>query len=91
MPCVLLVAEVLELVSMPMLAALSRRWEAVADRFGIRLTGDAEGYADMAKDLATANLADLTPSRPAYYLLFTHPSIPERIDAALRAARPTTA
>jgi STE24 endopeptidase len=90
-PFVLLVAEILELVSMPMLAALSRRWEAAADRFGIRLTGDAKGYADMAKGLATANLADLTPSRPAYYLLFTHPSIPERIDAALKFARPTTA
>ena len=90
-PFVLLVGEVLELVTMPFLTALSRRWEAAADRFGIGLTGDADGYAEMARNLGTTNLADLTPSRPAYYLLFTHPSIPERIDAALNAERPKTA
>ena len=90
-PFVLLVGEVLELVTMPFLTALSRRWEAAADRFGIGLTGDADGYAEMARNLGRTNLADLTPSRPAYYLLFTHPSIPERIDAALNAERPKTA
>ena len=82
-PFVLLVADVLELLAMPAVTAISRRWEAAADRFGIRVTGDAQGYADMAKALGASNLADLTPSRPAYYLLFTHPSIPERIQAAL--------
>ena len=56
-------------------------------RFGL----SAEVSAEMAKNLGTTNLADLTPSRAAYYLLFTHPSIPERIDAALSAGRPTTA
>ena len=59
-------------------------------RLPVSLTGDAEGYAEMAKNLGTTNLADLTPSRAAYYLLFTHPSIPERIQAALSAKRPTT-
>jgi STE24 endopeptidase len=85
-PFVLLVADALELAAMPFVTAISRRWEAAADRFGIRLTGDAEGYAEMAKNLGTANLADLTPPRPVYYLLFTHPSIPERIQAALDQA-----
>ena len=86
----LLVADVIELFAMPFVTAFSRRLEAAADRFGIRLTGDAEGYAEMAKNLGTTNLADLTPSRIAYHLLFTHPSIPERIQSALSAARPTT-
>ena len=89
-PFVLFVSEALELLSMPLLTGVSRRWEAAADRFGIRLTGDAEGYAEMAKNLGTANLADLTPALPVYYLLFTHPSIPERIQSALSATRPTT-
>ena len=87
-PFVLLVADVIELLAMPFVTAFSRRLEAAADRFGIRLTGDADGYAEMAKNLGTTNLADLTPSRAAYVMLFTHPSIPERIQAALDQSKP---
>ena len=87
-PFVLLVADVIELFAMPLLTAFSRRLEGAADRFGIRLTGDANGYAEMAKNLGTTNLADLTPSRAAYVMLFTHPSIPERIQAALDQSKP---
>jgi STE24 endopeptidase len=90
-PFVLFAVSALELVSMPVGTAISRRWERAADRFGIRVTRDAQGYAEMAKNLGLTNLADLTPSRPVYYLLFTHPSIPERIAAALSAAGSTTA
>jgi STE24 endopeptidase len=90
-PFVLLVTDVIELLVMPFAAAVSRRLEAAADRFGIRLTGDARGYAEMAKNLGATNLADLTPSRVAYAMLFTHPSIPERIQAALDQAKPERA
>jgi STE24 endopeptidase len=87
-PFVLFVVDVIELLTMPFATTFSRRLEAAADRFGIRLTGDARGYAEMAKNLGTTNLADLTPSRAAYLMLFTHPSIPERIQAALDQSGP---
>ena len=83
-PFVLLAVVAIELWSLPLGAALSRRWEASADRASIELTGDPEGFADMERDLAGANLLDLAPSRLVYLLLFSHPTPPERIEAALR-------
>jgi STE24 endopeptidase len=83
-PFVLLAVVALELWSLPLGAALSRRWEASADRASIELTGDPDGFAEMEHDLAVANLLDLAPSRLVYLLLFTHPTPPERIEAALR-------
>jgi STE24 endopeptidase len=82
-PFVLLVAAVLELVAQPFGAALSRRWESDADRASVELTGDREGFAAMTRGLAVSNLSDLAPGRLAYALLFSHPSPPERIAAAL--------
>jgi STE24 endopeptidase len=82
-PFVLFVVSALELLSLPFGTAISRRWEAAADRASIELTGDREGFAEMEHDLAVANLSDLDPPRPLYLLLFTHPSPPERILAAV--------
>ena len=73
---------------MPLVTAVSRRWEAAADRVSIELTGDRDGFVEMEHDLAVANLSDLAPPRPIYLLLFTHPSPPERI-AATVSSRPT--
>jgi STE24 endopeptidase len=72
----------LELAVLPLGAALSRRWERVADRFSIDLTGDPAAYERLHYGLARENLADLSPPR-AYYLAFHgHPTAPERIAAA---------
>lgn len=84
-PFVMLVAAVAGLVSAPLGNVVSRRWEAAADRAAVGLTGDPQGFARMQRELALANLSDLAPGRVAYTLLFTHPSAPERIAAALSA------
>ena len=81
-PFALLLFGALELVSLPVGAAVSRRWERVADRASVELTGDGDGFARMTRNLAISNLSELDPTRLAY-LLFTHPSPPERIAAAL--------
>jgi STE24 endopeptidase len=81
-PFVLLVAGALEIVSLPLVAALSRRWERIADRFSLDLTGDATAFVTAHAGLARANLADLDPPRAVYVLLFTHPTQPERLAAA---------
>jgi Zn-dependent protease with chaperone function len=89
-PFAMLLASALGTITLPFANALSRTWEADADQASIEITGDADGFAAMERNLAVANLSDLAPSRLAYLLLFTHPSPPERIAAAIDASRPTT-
>jgi Zn-dependent protease with chaperone function len=72
----------LELVSLPLLAALSRRWERAADRCSLELTNDRDAFVRAHVSLARKNLSDLDPPRLAYLMLFTHPTPPERIALA---------
>jgi STE24 endopeptidase len=81
-PKILLISAVLELIALPFEAALSRRWERVADRFSLDLTGDRDAFRALHRKLATANLGDLYPPRVLYLLLFSHPTAPERLAAA---------
>jgi STE24 endopeptidase len=86
-PLVLLLAAVLQLVTLPLGTALSRRWERVADRFALDLTGDAGVFEDTFRTLAIANLLDLDPPRAVYYALNSHPTVPERIALARTRGR----
>jgi STE24 endopeptidase len=90
-PFLLLVASVLELLTLPLEAALSRRWEREADRSSLELTRDPEAFEAAHRRLARANLADLEPPRAVYALLFSHPTPPQRIVAARSWAREATA
>ena len=83
-PFVLLVASLLQLVGMPLLAVLSRKWESAADRFSLELTGNVDVFEDSHRALAVSNLADLDPPRAIYLAMFSHPTPPERIDAGRR-------
>jgi STE24 endopeptidase len=89
-PFLLLVVSVFELLTLPLGAALSRRWEREADRSSLELTRDPEAFESAHRRLAGANLADLEPPRVAYALLFSHPTPPERIAAARAWAREAT-
>ena len=40
----------------------------------------------MFADLVESNVAVLEPPRVVYYLRYTHPTVPERLDALRRAA-----
>jgi len=81
-PLLLLVWGLLELASLPLTAAFSRRLERRADRFAIELTRDAGAFETAFRRLAKANLADLDPPRLVYALIFTHPTPVQRIAAA---------
>lgn len=78
-PVLLFAGAVLELVALPLGAALSRRWEREADRFSLELTGDGEAFADAHRALARENLSDLDPPRALYLLMFSHPTAQERL------------
>jgi STE24 endopeptidase len=70
------------LASLPALTAISRRRERAADRYSLELTGDRTAYETAFRRLARTNLADLDPPWLLYLLLFTHPTPPERLEAA---------
>lgn len=90
LPVLLLLVTVLGTVSLPLSSAISRRFEATADRIAISLTDDPATAVRSFRRLAFANLADLRPPAVAVTLLFTHPPIPQRIRSALEetAAEP---
>ena len=71
----------------PLQATLSRRHEREADRAALQLTEDPDTAVRSFRRLAFSNLADLRPPRLIEWTLFSHPPIPERIEAAM-ARRP---
>jgi STE24 endopeptidase len=79
LPLVLLVSYGLALLVSAPASALMRRWERVADRFSLELTGDLPSFERTHLELARRNLGDLAPPRLAYLMLFTHPTAPERL------------
>jgi STE24 endopeptidase len=85
-PFVLLLGAVLGLLLAPLQAALSRSWEYACDRFAVEQTGDLTAFESAFGRLSEANLPDPEPPRLAYLWLFSHPTVPERLEAARRAA-----
>jgi STE24 endopeptidase len=81
-PMLLFAWGLLELASLPLTAAFSRRLERHADRFALELTRDSAAFESAFRRLARANLADLDPPQLVYAFMFTHPTPAERIAAA---------
>jgi STE24 endopeptidase len=75
----LLLFTALEVVGLPLLTALFRRYERQADRWSLELTNDLPAFEQTHISLARDNLGDLAPPRWAYLMLFTHPTAPERL------------
>jgi STE24 endopeptidase len=86
-PFALLVASLLGLAGAPLLAALSRSWEYACDRFAVAQTGDIAAFESAFGQLSESNLPDPSPPRLAYMWLFSHPTVPERLEAARAEAR----
>ena len=74
----------LEVATLPLMTAVSRRWERVADRLSLELTGDRDAFVRAHVSLARNNLSDLDPPKLAYVMLFSHPTPPERLALARR-------
>ncbi len=83
LPLLLLAVVVLTALATPASNAVSRSFEADADRMAFELTGDPEPAVRAFRRLAFSNLADLRPPKALVYLLFSHPPLPERIRAAV--------
>jgi STE24 endopeptidase len=87
-PLGLLVAAVWILVTVPLANAVSRRYEAEADRLAVAATRDPAGAASLYAKLAASGLGDPDPPGWVRVLLSTHPSALERVAAACAAAPP---
>lgn len=73
-------------VTTPIAGAFSRRVEAEADDYALRLTDKPEAFADAMIRLANQNLAEIHPARWVEVLLYDHPPVGARIAAARRFA-----
>lgn len=71
----------------PVSSAVSRRVERRADAFCLDLARDPRTVASMHRALAVTNLAPLRPVRILHVWFGTHPTSPERIEAARAWAR----
>ena len=89
-PFVMLVGSVLGLLLAPVQASISRTWEYACDRFAVEQTGDLGAFESAFARLSDANLPDPSPPRIVYIWFFSHPTVPERLEAARRAAGSST-
>jgi STE24 endopeptidase len=83
LPLLLLAGGGLTMAATPAVNAWSRRNERRADRFALTVTQHPSAFISAMKRLATQNLAEERPSPAAVWLFHTHPSIDQRIEAAL--------
>jgi STE24 endopeptidase len=82
LPLLLLAAGAVSILFMPVANALSRSHERRADRYALKMTGNADAFITAMKRLAAQNLAEEEPSRVVELLLHSHPSISARIASA---------
>lgn len=87
LPLLLLFATLLTLVVMPLQNLVSRHFERQADAIALELTQDPDTAIRGQRRLAFSNLADLDPPSAVVWLLYTHPPVTERIEAAVAEKR----
>ena len=87
-PAAALVLIVLQLLTLPFVNAVSRRYESEADYEALRLTRDRDSAEALYRRFVRTSLADPDPPWLVHALLSTHPTVVERIATARAAALP---
>lgn len=85
-PLMVLIAGGVFVLTSPLTLAWSRRDERRADRYALKLTGNADALLSVLRRLAALNLAEERPSRVAEVFFASHPSFAERVAAIRRWA-----
>lgn len=65
----------------PITSGVSRRMEAAADSYAVKLTGDPQAAVRLQVNLARRDLADVSPPPFIEWFSYTHPSTLRRIEA----------
>lgn len=89
LPLLVVFATVAGLLLLPLQNAISRRFEKRADAIAVELADDPDSAVRVHRRLAFSNLADLDPPPIAVWLLYTHPPVRDRIEAAVAEKAPT--
>lgn len=76
------IISVLNIITLPISNAFSRKQERQADLFTLQLTGNKDAFVSTMKKLAAQNLADLNPAKFYEIMLYTHPPISRRLSFA---------
>jgi len=82
MPLFALVMGLYGLVTMPLENTYSRWREWRADQYALESTGNGQAYASALARLTNQNLADANPEPWMEFLLYSHPALGKRIEAA---------
>jgi len=86
LPRVAFVLVLLQLATLPLANAISRRYESEADAIGLRLTRDSGSAEALYRRFARTGLSDPDPPFLLHLLRDTHPTLVERIATARAAA-----
>ncbi len=70
------------IISGPLEAYVSRRFEKEADLLALAVTADKEAFISLMEKLAQQNLADRNPHPLIKFFFYSHPPIDERISLA---------
>jgi len=82
LPLVFLYFILFGIISQPLEAYFSRRFEKDADSLALKFTGAKEAFISLMEKLAEQNLADRNPHPLIKFFFFNHPPIDERIEIA---------
>lgn len=82
MPLLILALGAYQLLLMPIVNAVTRWRERLADQFALEITGDGAAYASALVRLADQNLAEVDPEPWVEFLLYSHPPLNKRIAMA---------
>jgi len=84
LPLLLLVSGAASLVMLPLVNAVSRHLERVADKFALRVTGNRAAFISGLEKLARRNLAEPKPHRLIELIFYSHPPVEKRLRFAAR-------
>jgi len=79
---IFLIYSLLSVVMLPVENLISRQFEKQADRISFELAPDPQNSIQLFIRLAKTNYSNVEPNRWVKYILYSHPSIMERIAAA---------
>jgi len=82
LPLLMLIFSVISLLVTPLTNAYSRRLEAAADDYALRLTDNPESFINTMTKLADQNLSEAQPSRWIELLIYDHPCYHKRVEHA---------
>lgn len=89
LPVLGLVMGAVGLISMPLGNAISRWRERMADGYALQETQMADAFADAMTRLANQNLGEYDPEPWVVFLLYSHPPLRDRVEAARQFASST--